>query len=85
MAKKGKNYPMASLYKQNSILPYLSLVCQKLMKLRYKINYRTLPKPILDIYDRKQGKKTHRYPTRLKKDYKHPNTYQPTIILQFYV
>ena len=60
------NTDCTPLFKQSRMLPLHNMINVELAKLGYNINRKLLPKPILDIFDKNGGKKTHRYPTRNK-------------------
>ena len=60
------NTDCTPLFKQSRMLPLHNMINVELAKLGYNISRKLLPKPILDIFEKNGGKKTHHYPTRNK-------------------
>ena len=48
------------------VICFPDLIKQEQYKLGYKISRKILPEPLIALFDKKGGKKCHRYPTRNK-------------------
>ena len=66
ISKKPKNHESDILYKQLRIIRLPDLINQEQYKLGYKVSHKLLPEPLIELFDKKGGKKCHRYPTRNK-------------------
>ena len=66
IAKKSKSSEAEVLYKSLGVIPFPDLIKQEQYKLGYKISRKILPEPLIALFDKKGGKKCHRYPTRNK-------------------
>ena len=66
IANKPKNFEVDALYKSLDVIHFPDLIKQEQYKLGYKVSCKILPKPIIALFDKKGGKKCHRYPTRNK-------------------
>ena len=66
IAKKPKSYEVDALYKSLGVIHFPDLIKQEQYKLGYKISRKILPEPLIALFDKKGGKKCHRYPTRNK-------------------
>ena len=66
IAKKPKSFEAEALYKSLDVIRFLDLIKQEQYKLGYKVSHKILPEPIISLFDKKGGKKCHRYPTKNK-------------------
>ena len=66
IANMPKNFGVDALYKSFNVIRFPDLIKQEQYKLGYKISCKILPEPIIALFDKKGGKKCHRYPTRNK-------------------
>ena len=58
--------PIDEVFKHLKIIGLPDLITFHQQKLGYKVTHKLLPVPILELFDRRGGKKSHRYPTRNK-------------------
>ena len=66
IAKKSKSFEAEVLYKSLGVIHFPDLIKQEQYKLGYKISCKILPELLIALFDKKGGKKCHRYPTRNK-------------------
>ena len=66
IAKKSKSFEAETLYKSLGVIHFPDLIKQEQYKLGYKVSRKILPEPLTALFDKKGGKKCHRYPTRNK-------------------
>ena len=64
--KKSSTYNSKVLFEQEHIPTLQNLIDLEAAKFGYKISHNLIPKPIQNIVDAKNGKKTHTYHTRNK-------------------
>ena len=58
--------PIDEGFKCLKIIGLPDLITFHQQKLGYKVTHKLLPVPMLELFDRRGGKKSHRYPTRNK-------------------
>ena len=64
--KQSPKVDMNLIYRQLKTLPLPQIIKLELIKLGYKVEKKTLPRPLQNIFNKKGGEKTHRYLTRNK-------------------